>query len=108
MCEQKNYSAEALKPRLKPNLGGQVIPLPVIPVSVNPYEVVDEQQQQESAVIEASNELLSIIKEINNSTTSIENDDDVEYEDDEIEIINFIPGKPFDYSKVKVKTEPID
>lgn len=86
---------------IKPN---HVIPLPV---PVIPYEVHHSAQgESEAAVIDASNELLSIIEEFNNSENeSCLYDED---EEDEIQIIDYKPGVEFDYSKVKVKIEPID
>jgi hypothetical protein len=79
-----------------------VIPLPV-PVMPNEEQ---HSTEGESAVIEATNELLSIIEEFNNSENeSCLYDED---EEDEIQIIDYKPGVEFDYSKVKVKIEPID
>lgn len=76
----------------------QVIPLPV--------PVMPNDQQGESAVIDASNELLSIIEEFNSSENESGLYDDED--DDDIQIIDYKPGVEFDYSKVKVKIEPID
>lgn len=83
----------------------QVMPLPV-PV-IPAYEVHHSLQgESETAVIDASNELLSIIEEFNNS----ENECGLyeEEEDDDIEIIHVKAGDEFDYSTVKIKIEPID
>ena len=80
----------------------QVIPLPV-PVMPNEEQ---HSSEGESAVIDASNELLSIIEEFNSSENECGLYDDED--DDDIQIIDYKPGVEFDYSKVKVKIEPID
>lgn len=79
------------------------LPVPVIPA----YEVHHSAQgESKAAVIDASNELLSIIEEFNNSENECALYD--EEEDDECQIIEVKAGLEFDYSKVKVKLEPID
>lgn len=88
---------------IKPPSQVMPLPVPVIPA----YEVHHSVQgESERAAIDASNELLSIIEEFNNSENECGLYD--EEEDDDIEIIHVKPGDAFDFSTVKIKIEPID